>query len=480
MFTEKDYQQIAAKGLTPQQVEQQVNNFVTGFPFLDIDRAACVGDGIVSLDEAKAAEYAQRYESVLQGGGIEIEKFVPASGAATRMFKDIFEAVGSAQQNRVSQQTLDNIEKFAFVGELRECGVDFSDPQALLSAIVEQPLGYGKKPKALIKFHGDGAQGRTALEEQMVEGALYGATNDKPVNIHITVSPEHLPLFEAKVGETLEQYQNRYGVSYNISYSTQKSSTDTVAVDLENQPFRTGSGELLFRPSGHGALLENLSQIDADLIFIKTIDNVQPDHLKYDTVLYKKALAGMAIDVQQKIFDYIRSIDSGDADPEQVINFVEQNLGYRIGESTSFDHLREILNRPLRVCGMVRNEGEPGGGPFWVKSSDGSLSLQIAESSQISADQKSLMSGATHFNPVDLICMTRDIRGEKFVLSDFRDDATGFVSQKSFEGRSLQAQELPGLWNGAMARWNTVFVEVPISTFSPVKILTDLLRPQHQ
>ncbi len=482
MFNQTDLKELQEKGLNLEAVKGQIENFENGFPFLNIDRAAAVGDGIVSLEGQQVQRLAQEYELTTQAKSLTIEKFVPASGAATRMFKDIFEGA-QGKENPVSQNTLENIEKFAFYGELVAGGVDMNQPTAVLNAIVGEPLNYGVKPKALIKFHSYDQQARTALVEQMVEGALYGKSQSAQgavVNIHFTVSPEHLELFKTMVEESKAELQEKFATVYNVSYSTQKSSTDTIAVDMDNKPFRDNSGKILFRPSGHGALLENLSAINADLIFIKTVDNVQPDHRKNDTVDYKKALGGMALSLQEKIFSYINSIDSGDADPEEVINFIESNLGYRFGETTNFDHLREVLSRPLRVCGMVRNVGEPGGGPFWVKSADGSMSLQIAESSQISPQQKSLMQDSTHFNPVDLVCLTRDISGECYPLANFTDPSTGFISEKSFQGKQLKAQELPGLWNGAMANWNTAFVEVPLTTFSPVKIITDLLRDEHQ
>ncbi len=478
MFNQTDLQQLQAKGVSLETIEKQIESFKNGFPFLNIDRAASVGDGIVSLDGEQVQLFAQQYQNAINEKGLRIEKFVPASGAATRMFKDIFEAV-EGDENSVSKTTLENIEKFAFHGELLEKGVDMTNPKAVLDAIVREPLAYGAKPKALIKFHSYGADSRTALMEQMVEGALYGES-EGVVNIHFTVSPEHLELFNEMVEDARAGLEEKFAVRYNINYSTQKSSTDTLAVDMDNKPFRDSEGKLLFRPAGHGALLENLDAIDADLIYIKTVDNVQPDHRKDDTVSYKKALAWLAISLQERVFEYIRAIDEGDADPEVVIGFIEANLGYRFGEATNFDHLREVLSRPLRVCGMVRNVGEPGGGPFWVKGADGSMSLQIAESSQISPQQKSLMSDSTHFNPVDLVCMTRDIDGVPYDLGGFTDPTTGFISTKSFQGKQLKAQELPGLWNGAMANWNTAFVEVPLTTFSPVKIITDLLRVEHQ
>lgn len=479
MFTPKDLEQMDAKGISVEKAQKQIDYFKSGFPFLPIDRAAVLSDGIVAMSADEAAIYASQYDTMLSGE-VDVVKFVPASGAATRMFKDLYEYLLDNKSSKSIDAVLENIEKFAFYEDLKALGVDLADSKAVISAIIEDGLWYGKQPKGLLKFHKYEEGNRTALEEHLVEGALYGAATGRPVKIHFTVSPEHMEGFKSQVTKVQERYEKQFGVNYQISYSIQKSSTDTIAVDLDNEPFREADGSLLFRPAGHGALLDNLNDIDADVVFIKTVDNVVPDHLKADTVLYKKAIASLMLKLQGQIFQYIRDIDNGEADPSQIIDFLDANIGYRLPDSTSFDQLRAVLNRPLRVCGMVRNEGEPGGGPFWVQDNDGSQSLQIAESSQISPEQKPLMKEATHFNPVDLVCAVKDFEGNKFDLSQYTDPTTGFISEKSKDGRSLKAQELPGLWNGAMANWNTVFVEVPISTFAPVKTIVDLLRREHQ
>lgn len=474
-----DIDKITLHNLTLSEVERQIGLFKSGFEPLPIVRAAVIGSGIIKLDSDAVETLAQQYEKQICSG-MKVVKFVPASGAATRMFKEIFEFVDNGIESKAADTVFNNIKKFAFHQQLLDLGVDLSDKKAVLSAIIKDPLMYGKLPKALIEFHSykDGA--RTALEEHLVEGAMYGMSAKNPVDIHFTVSPEHLEMFKAKVEQKVEKYMKKYGVAYNISYSVQKSETDTVAVDLSNELFRDSAGDMIFRPSGHGALIENLNDIDGDLIFIKTVDNLQIDQQKSDTIKYKKAIGAMAVELTQRIYGYIRAIDKGCADPQEVINFVEENLGYRFGEATNFDEIRSVLNRPLRVCGMVKNEEEPGGGPFWVLEKDGAMTLQIAESSQIAPDKKELMSTATHFNPVDLVCIVKDYNKKKFDLTNFIDPATGFISEKSFEGKKLKAMERPGLWNGAMSRWNTVFVEVPISTFSPVKTIVDLLRNSHQ
>ena len=298
--------------------------------------------------------------------------------------------------------------------------------------------------------------------------------------IHFTVSPEHEAGFRALLEERLPYYERRFGIRYDISFSQQKPSTDTIAATPDNEPFRTDGGELLFRPAGHGALIENLDEIDADIIFIKNIDNVTTDARRGDTVVFKKVLAGVLLDRQERTFAHLRALRAGEADLAEVADFIRCELCVKLPENYDAALLEKILDRPIRVCGMVRNEGEPGGGPFWVKADDSTVSLQIAESSQISAEDMPLMKGATHFNPVDLVCGVKRCNGSKSDLKRFVDPSTGFISSKSSGGRELRAQELPGLWNGAMAHWNTIFVDVPISTFSPVKVVQDLLRPQHQ
>ena len=282
------------------------------------------------------------------------------------------------------------------------------------------------------------------------------------------------------MAEKVPLYERRFGVHYDIAFSEQKPSTDTVAVDPDNTLFRTDAGALLFRPAGHGALIENLNEIDADLVFVKNIDNVTTDARRGDTVTYKKVLAGLLLELQERSFEYIRALDTGGAELADIARFIRERLCVKLPDDYNSAVLRAVLDRPIRLCGMVRNEGEPGGGPFWAVNDDGTESLQIAESSQIAPADRPLMQRATHFNPVDLVCGVRNVRGEKFDLRRYTDPQTGFISSKSYAGRELRAQELPGLWNGAMARWNTVFVDVPVTTFSPVKVVLDLLRPQHQ
>lgn len=477
MFTKEDFVQMEEHGLTPAALETQLKNFREGFPFLPVTRAASCGDGIRVLDAAGIEQAAARYDRAKES--LRVVKFVPASGAATRMFKDLFEFVREGRRTAVVGELLANRRRFAFWPELRTIIGDDADELRTVENIVAEGLRYGETPKGLVSFHRYGDEVRKAVEEHLVEGAQYAAAGGE-VKIHFTVSPEHLTRFEALLAEKIPGYESRFGVKYRISFSVQDPSTDTLAVNPDCTPFRRADGRLLFRPAGHGALIGNLGKIDADIVFVKNIDNVTTDARRGDTVLYKKALAGVLLALQERIFEYLMALEVPGAELEPIAAFIENELCVKLPKDYGTALLRQVLDRPIRVCGMVRNEGEPGGGPFWVAGADGLETLQIAESNQIAPEKRELMRSATHFNPVDLVCSFRTSKGGRFDLQEFVDPATGFISRKSDGGRELLAQELPGLWNGAMARWNTVFVEVPITTFSPVKVVTDLLRPEHQ
>lgn len=480
MFSKSDLESISQHGLSLEEVNKQIENFRNGFGYLPVVRAAVIEDGIMPLDNKTAEFYAANFTK--SAAGKKIVKFVPASGAATRMFKDLFEFAANGSMNPYIEKLVGNIEKFAFYPTIKE---NTGDAMQTVKAV----LAYGAElPKALILFHSYPEGPRTALEEHLVEGAMY-ADNNGMVYIHFTISPEHEAGFKKVLAERQKALGEKFGVRYEISFSQQESRTDTIAVTPDNQPFREEDGSLLFRPAGHGALLDNLNKIKGDIIYIKTVDNVTHDHLKGDTVLYKKAIGGILLSLQQKIFNYLEMLDRGvdDITLEHIRQFVSSELCVKL--PAHFDSLndcekeamlRKILDRPLRVCGMVKNEGEPGGGPFWVNNANGTVSLQIAESSQLAPDKANLLKDGTHFNPVDIVCGVTNYKGDKFDLTRYSDPSTGFISEKSKNGRALKAQELPGLWNGAMANWNTVFVEVPITTFTPVKVVNDLLRAQHQ
>ena len=445
MFTPSDLAQLEARGISLEKAEKQLQSFATGFPELDIVSAASVGNGVLNPSEEEIDAYVKAWQEYLDEGHTVL-KFVPASGAASRMFKDLFEYLEKGEKTAFIEKFLTEKDKFAFGPQLAG-----KDEQEAVGHLLKD-MNYGNLPKGLLLFHAYEDGPRTPALEHMVEGAMYAASK-REVNIHFTVSHEHLPLFQAHLAENQAAYEEKLGVKFHISYSEQKPSTDTLAANPDGTPFRTEDGKLLFRPGGHGALIENLNEQSADIIFIKNIDNVVPDRLKGDTVRYKQLLAGVLVTEQKRIF---AQLQNPDLSPEE----------------------RARLQRPLRVCGVVKNTGEPGGGPFLVREEDGSVSCQILESSQIS--DPALMQQATHFNPVDLVCATRDAEGHAYHLPDFVDEKTGFISHKSKDGKELLALELPGLWNGAMSRWNTIFVEVPVSTFNPVKIVNDLLRAEHQ
>lgn len=474
-FSDKDISQIKQHGLTIEEVNKQIQKFNSGFPFIEITSPASVGNGVIRCNDKECETYTKLYEEYAQNH--KIVKFVPASGAATRMFKDLFDFLSNNTPNKTSEKTISNLNKFAFYEELKTyLPDDASDAQIISYILTDSGLDYGSNPKALLAFHKYKNRSKTPLEEHLTEGALY-AKSGNTVNIHFTISPEHRNGFNALLNRVIPEYESQYNLKYNISMSEQKPSTDTIAVNTDNTLFRNDDGTLLFRPAGHGALISNLNDIDADLIFIKNIDNVTTEFLNQDTIKYKKILAGICIDSQKQIFDMLQS-DCSDTD--KIHDFITSKLNIKLDTKLTLSEYKEILNRPLRVCGVVKNTGEPGGGPFWVKDKSGLCSLQIVESSQIAPEMKSIMNKSEYFNPVDLVCMVRDYKGQRFDFNEFIDEDTGFISEKSKNGKPLRAMERPGLWNGAMAKWNTILVEVPITTFTPVKVVTDLLSDAHQ
>ena len=505
MLTQQDLKQLAQKGISEQQIETQLGQFKTGFPFLKLEAAAAIGRGIVAPTSDEGRKYVDAWQKY-KAAGKRVVKFVPASGAASRMFKDMFAFVDADYDKPTTdfeKKYFDNIDKFAFYGELdavcrknngkgiKELVKEGNFKAVAANMLKAEGLNYGQLPKGLLLFHNYPEGPRTPMEEHLVEGALYAASNGE-AHVHFTVSHEHMELFKQKVAQKADMYAKKYGIAYDITFSEQKPSTDTVAANPDGTPFRNSDGSLLFRPGGHGALIENLNEIEADVIFVKNIDNVVPDRLKGDTVLWKQIIAGVLITLQKKAFEYLELLDSGKYTHDQIeemIRFVQNDLCCRKADIKELEdadlviYLRKKLNRPMRVCGVVKNVGEPGGGPFLTYNQDGTVSLQILESSQIDKSNKEYMemfTKGTHFNPVDLVCAVKDYKGNAFDLPKFVDPTTGFISQKSKSGKELQALELPGLWNGAMSDWSTIFVEVPLSTFNPVKTVNDLLRDQHQ
>ena len=507
MITENDKALLERKGISEEKLNSQLACFAKGFPYLKLAAAASVEKGILVPTPEEEQAYLSAWQAYTENPAHRVVKFVPASGAASRMFKDMFafaDASYDVPTTDFEKKFFAELPHAAFFSDLNAAcqRLHGKDIDALLAegqykAVVRamldaEGLNYGALPKGLLKFHRYEAGARTPLEEHLVEGALYARQQDGSVNVHFTVSPEHRPLFEQLVAAVVPAYEKEYGVHYHVSFSEQKPSTDTVAANADNTPFRKADGSLLFRPGGHGALIENLNDIEADVVFVKNIDNVVPDRLKDDTVRYKQLLAGVLVSLQEKAFAYLRKLDSGKYSMDELremLQFVQKELCTKNPETKLLEdtelaiYLRKKLNRPMRVCGMVRNVGEPGGGPFLAYNADGTISLQILESSQIDMadpEKKAMFEKGTHFNPVDLVCAVKDYQGNAFHLPDYVDPQTGFISHKSKDGKELKALELPGLWNGAMSDWSTVFVEVPLSTFNPVKTVNDLYREQHQ
>jgi len=514
MFSEKDIKQIEGKGLTLHKVEDQIQTFKKGLSFINIKDVATIGKGIIEIAEDQKQYYINYYDRIRDR--ISIVKFVPASGAATRMFKFLFQFLKDYNSNKESINAYINrnktqelslffvgLEKFPFYEEVlkatKVCHPNFDDLNSnekmyafVQTLLDEKRLNYGFCPKGLLPFHKYKDHISTAFEEHLFEAALC-ASSDGKANLHFTISEKYNHTFDKEFERIEKIVEDKTKTAFEISFSYQKQSTDTIAVDLNNEPFRDENNNLLFRPSGHGALLENLNELDADLIFIKNIDNVVVYKFEERVAEYKKVLAGLLLEIQEQSFQYLNDLTNknlNDKDLIKIAQFLSNKMNVVISEdfekySLKFQkaYLFEKLNRPIRVCGMVKNEGEPGGGPFWVKDENGNISLQIVESAQIDKEnkfQKNILKNATYFNPVDLVCGIKDFKGNKFDLTKFVDHKTAFITMKTKVGYNIKALELPGLWNGSMANWNTIFVEVPLMTFNPVKTVNDLLKAPHQ
>ena len=500
MFTEEDIAQIEGRGASLETVQAQVERFKKGFPWMKIVAPATPGNGIKVLSEEDARESVDYYHRASFEGSC---KFVPASGAASRMFKDMFAGLEKLKAGEdlpadaPGAKLAARIKDFAFYDEALFGEPDNSRAyrmKVLSRLLGDEGLAYGSKPKGVLKFHRYPSEVRTAIAEHLVEAQEYMRvtdpfTDEDACKLVVTISPEHRELFEKAVAEVVPEYEKRYGIHYDINFTYQDKATDTIAVDMDGNPFRTSEGELLFRPAGHGALIHNLNKVEEELVSIKNIDNVSHEKYLGETSFYKQVLMGEALNLRDEIVLFIRRLNAAPSEEicDKIEDFLSTVLCVKVPKISNLEErvalLRSKLNRPIRVCGMVRNEGEPGGGPYIVEGKDGCTSLQILESVQINKDDPealAAMAHATHFNPVDLVCLLRDCRGNKFDLLSYVDQEAGFISQKSYQGRELKALELPGLWNGAMSDWNTLFVEVPIQTFNPVKVVLDLLRPAHQ
>ncbi len=514
MFSEKDIEQIKGKGIALDQVERQITRLKNGMSFSNLIAAAKLDKGIERYDDTEMEALMHLYEG--KQNDLDIVKFVPASGAATRMFKFLFQFLQSFRPNKESltnyaerkNDTLigpffKDIEKLPFYDEvikkIRESEVIFDalSPEEQFMVFVqtmldEKALNYSFLPKGLLPFHKYGIEVKTAFLEHLYEATLYAASNQK-ANLHFTISKKHHSYFEKELERMQEQLEDATNTKFNVSFSYQKESTETVALAEHDKLFRNDDGSILFRPAGHGALLENLNSLDFDIIFIKNIDNIVVSTLNQNVSNYKKLLVGVLIEVQEKVFNYLNILDGGnlsEADIKMMALFLRYRLNVLIdSDFESFplvkkqDYLKDKLNRPIRVCGMVKNQGEPGGGPFWVRDKNDNISLQIVEFAQIDfsrRDQQEIVYKASHFNPTDLVCGVRNYKGEKFDLMAYVDHEAAFITTKTQNGVDIKALELPGLWNGSMAYWNSVFVEVPVETFNPVKTVNDLLKPVHQ
>lgn len=514
MYTKEDLRDFKHRGIKQEQIGRQLENFKTGFDYVNLSEPATVGNGIRIIPAEEENYLTDLYEKASQKA--DVVKMVPASGSATRMFKSLFSFMeaytGDTEEflKFVQDKNPDSmheffahLNEFPFYVHLKSImWKDGKDLEKMLAKrefkeileyiLTDKGLNYGNTPKGLVDFHVYRDFVRTPFDEHLVEAALY-CKNGKKAQLHFTVSEEYLPRFKERLKKVTKVFEKMFDVKYDVTFSIQKPSTDTVSVDEKGEPVREENGKILFRPGGHGALIYNLDDIKGDVIFIKNIDNVIPDRSKADTVKYKKLLAGLLLEMQSKIFEQLELLDKRgltDEQLEEVEAFIEENTGYKKPEGLVFSDrkkrirfLKDLLDRPIRVCGMVKNEGEPGGGPFWVKAQDGSSRLMIVESAQIdlkNKEQKKIFDRSTHFNPVDLVCGTRNHKGKQFDLTEFIDTKQGFITSKSYKGKDIRVQELPGLWNGAMANWITIFVEVPLTTFTPVKTVFDLRRTEHR
>lgn len=505
-FSEKDLNQLEKKGISKDRVLQQIETFRQGIPFVHLDKAAVVGGGIIKVEDEH--ELVQVFEK--NSKDKTLLKFVPASGAASRMFKAMFNFVDAYDPSNESFESyvertgdtalkgfVEGMHNLPFYDELmakidgKYSNEDEKSHVFIAEMLAEDGLNFGFYPKGLLPFHKCKKGGATPFKEHLKEAAVYAKT-DGSANLHFTISPQHREMFKKEEGVSVPRISQKTDTEFHVSYSYQKTSTDTLAVNMDNTPFRNTDGSILFRPGGHGALIENLNEQEADIIFIKNIDNVVIDKNLEAVGNSKKVLGGLLLKIQQKSFEHAEALDGtvGDDKISEIAGFVQNKLnvvlpkdfeGQAMADKVAL--LKNKLNRPIRVCGMVRNEGEPGGGPFFIKDSKGAISLQIIESAQVdmsNAAQVSILKNSTHFNPVDIVCGVKNHRGEKYDLLDFVDTRQGFITSKTMEGKELKALELPGLWNGAMAFWNTIFVEVPLVTFNPVKTVNDLLKPSHQ
>lgn len=508
-LTDADIELLEQKGISKNKVLDQIETFRDGIPYVKLHSAAVIGKGILKFSTEEERALIQKFEDLRHVKSLL--KFVPASGAASRMFKALFNFLDKYDPakedleeylNRTGDSDMQNFSKgledlpFYDLVKNRTGNLTSSRGEELYSFVNEMmaddALNFGFYPKGLLPFHKYGSHGTTPFEEHLKESVAYASANES-ARLHFTISEQHEKMFSKEYESSNGRVSISSGIGFNVDYSNQKPATDTIAVDLDNRPFRNDDGSILFRPGGHGALIENLNDQVADIIFIKNIDNVAVSKYADDVAESKKILAGHLLKVQEKAFSYAKVLEEGNPSGDDLVTikeFIEKDLNAHFLDSYSsfsiseqLSVLKDKIKRPIRVCGMVKNEGEPGGGPFWISDAKGHISLQIIESAQIDmsdANQVEILKNSTHFNPVDLVCGVRNYKGENYDLLKFVDPKQGFIAQKTKDGKELKALELPGLWNGAMAFWNTIFVEVPLITFNPVKTVNDLLKPAHQ
>lgn len=484
--------EINERGISEEELAQQVMCFVKGSQPVELTKAATIDDGICKVNNLEGNKYANLYND--RQAELTIYKFIPASGMATRMFKKLLEFLNTKKSNPSSTYFFNNLHKFPFykdvVIEFHNQHKSIKKLDTLANKLLfldfllnEKGLSYKNTPKGLIKFHQYDIYNKSAVQEQIDESIEYAIGKDNIVHLHFTVTPAYRDRFENHVRRYIETNLDDY-VKFKIEFSIQKPNTDTLAVNQDNSPYNDKNGNYLFRAGGHGALIENLNDINADIVFIKNVDNVCHQNHKEETVHYKQILAGVLLNTQDQIFNYLQLLKKNKVNLEEVINFVQKRFYVELcKEKTTAQELFELLNRPIRVCGMILNQGDVGGGPFWVKDEKGKSSLQIIESAQVNIEnneQKDIFLNATHFNPVDIVCGIKDFEGNKFNLNEYVDPETYFITDKSVDGYSIKGLEKPGLWNGAMAKWLNIFIEVPLDTFNPVKSVTDLLNPMHQ
>jgi hypothetical protein len=514
MFSDKESIQIKNHGLTTDKVKAQMALIATGMAYSILKEAATIGNGILKIEKEQESHYINFFDR--KRDRLSMVKFVPASGAATRMFKFLFEFLNDynvtdgsfdsyleKSNNKEISKFSEKLEKMPFFEEVvhkihkvipnyNELSFEEKRVEFVKTMLDVNRLNYSFFPKGLLPFHKYKNHVATAFEEHLYEGALYASSNKK-ASLHFTISENHNEIFKKELNHIEEEVEENTGNTFNVTFSFQKKSTDTIALTTNNELFKDEEGNILFRPSGHGALIENLNELEYDVIFIKNIDNVVVKEYHEIISNHKKILAGILLDAQEQVFKILHQLETDDLSEDElksIVQFVTNKLNVVVCadfENSSLDskifYLRDKLNRPIRVCGMVKNEGESGGGPFWVQDKKGNISLQIVESAQVDSSNESqmnLLNNSKHFNPVDLVCGVKNYKGESFDLLKYVDHEASFITKKNHLGIDIKALELPGLWNGSMAYWNTIFVEVPLITFNPVKTVNDLLRDSHQ